>query len=61
MKGKLSPRYICPIEILSIVGKVAYDLDLSRYFVVVIQFSIYLCYGSIFLFPLMCLGGTQFS
>ena len=42
-KGKLSPRYVVPYEILQRVGKVANELklpsELARFF----QFSMFLC------------------
>ena len=42
-KGKLSPRYVGPYEILQRVGKVAYELKLPSELSSFIRFSIFLC------------------
>ena len=42
-KGKLSPRYVGPYEILQRVGKDSYELKLPRELSSFIRFSIFLC------------------
>ena len=53
-KGKLSPRFIGPFEILSRVGEVAYKLSLSPSLSTVVYPSMFLCFGSILRMNLMC-------
>jgi len=45
-KGKLSPRYVRPYEVIRRIGQIAYEVDLPRELAAVTWYSMCRCYAN---------------